>query len=150
MPAYIAFLDAKSAFDVVSHQSLMCKLFHIGIEGNMWTLISSLHQDAKSVVKWQGQISEEFCMEQGVCQGGILSTDLYKVYEDSLLDRLCMARNATTIGQVICVVPACADDCAVLADTPELLQSFLDIGVDSSKMERHILKCYSGDPRQIT
>ena len=79
VPAYIAFLDAKSAFDVVSHQSLMCKLFHIGIEGNLWTLISSLHQDAKSAVKWQGQISEKFRMEQGVRQGGILSTDLYKV-----------------------------------------------------------------------
>ena len=34
IPAYIAFLDAKSVFDVVSHQSLMRKLFHIGIEGN--------------------------------------------------------------------------------------------------------------------
>ena len=47
MPAYIAFLDAKSAFDVVSHQSLMRKLFHIGVEGNLWSLISSLHQEAK-------------------------------------------------------------------------------------------------------
>ena len=97
MPAYIAFLDAKSAFDVVSHQSLMRKLFHIGIEGNLWTLISSLHQDAKSAVKWQCQISEKFRVEQGVRQGGILSTDQYKVYEDCLLDRLCIARNATTI-----------------------------------------------------
>ena len=68
-------------------------------------------------------------MEQGVCQGGILSTDLCKVYEDSLLDRPCMERNAMTIGPVICVAPACADNCAVLADTPELLQSFLDIHV---------------------
>lgn len=51
---YIAFLDDKSAFDVVSHQSLMHKLFHIGIEGNLLTLISSLHQDVKSAVKWQG------------------------------------------------------------------------------------------------
>lgn len=140
MPAYIAFLDVKSAFDVVSHQSLMRKLFHIGVEGNMWTLISSLHQDAKSAVKWQGQISEKFCVEQGVRQGGILSTDLYKIYGDSLLDRLSMARNATKIGPVICVAPTCADDCAVGADTPELLQSLLDIGVDSSKMERYILQ----------
>ena len=69
-----------------------------------------------------------------------VSTDLYKVYEDSLLDRLCMASNATTIGPVICVTPACTDDCAVLADTPALLLSFLDIGVDSSKMERYILQ----------
>ena len=79
-------------------------------------------------------------MEQGVRQGGILSTDLYKVYEDRLLDCLCMARNATAIGPVICVAPASADDCAVLADTPKLLQSFLDIGVDRSKMERYILQ----------
>ena len=53
MLAYITFLDAKSVFDVVSHPSLMRKLFHIGIEGNLWTLISSLQQDAKSAVKCQ-------------------------------------------------------------------------------------------------
>ena len=133
MPAYIAFLDAKSAFDVVSHQSLMRKLLHIGVEGNLWTLISSLRQEAKSAVKWQGQISEKFRVEQGVRQGRILSTDLYKVYGDSLLDRLSMARNATRIGPVICVAPTCADDCAVGADTSEVLQSLLDIGVDNSK-----------------
>ena len=69
MPAYIALLNAKSAFDVVSHQSLMRKLFHIGIEGNLWTLISSLHQDTKSAAKWQGQISEKFRVEQGAGQG---------------------------------------------------------------------------------
>ena len=32
-PVYIAFLDAKSAFDVVSHDSLLRKLFHAGVEG---------------------------------------------------------------------------------------------------------------------
>ena len=52
-PAYIVFLDAKAAFDAVSHQSLMRKLFYIGVEGNLWTLVNSLHQDAQSAVKWQ-------------------------------------------------------------------------------------------------
>ena len=33
--AYIAFLDAKSAFDVVTHKSLMRKLFNVWVEGNM-------------------------------------------------------------------------------------------------------------------
>ena len=41
------------------------------IVGNMWSLISSLHQDVKSAVKWHGQISEKFRVEQGLCQGGI-------------------------------------------------------------------------------
>ena len=29
---FIAFLDAKAAFDVVNHASLMRRLFHIGVE----------------------------------------------------------------------------------------------------------------------
>ena len=47
---HVAFLDAKSAFYDFSHKSLMRKLCNIGVEENMWTLINSLHQDAKSVV----------------------------------------------------------------------------------------------------
>ena len=90
--AYLAFLGAKSAIDVVSHKSLMRKLFNIGVEGNMWTIINSLHQDARSVVKWQGEISKHFRVEQGVRQGRILSTDIYKVYNDGLLDRLTIAK----------------------------------------------------------
>ena len=116
--ASLAFLDAKSAFDVVSHESLMRKLFKIGVEGNMWTFINSLHKDAKSAVKWQGEISVQFRVEQGVCQCGTLSTVLYKVYNDGLLDILMIAENATRIGPIICVAPACADDCAVGADGP--------------------------------
>ena len=75
-PLYIAFLDVKSAFDVVSHDSLLRKLFHIGVEGTNWTLIHSLHQGAKSVIKWKGSYLETFEVHQGVRQGGVLSTDL--------------------------------------------------------------------------
>ena len=75
---YIAFLDAKSAFDVVSHTSLMRKLFHIGIEGQCWNLINSLHSNAETVVKWGGQLSGSFEIRR-VRQGGILSTVMYKV-----------------------------------------------------------------------
>jgi hypothetical protein len=44
------------------------------------TLIKSLHENAKSLVKWNGNISEPLNVNQGVRQGGILSTDLYKLY----------------------------------------------------------------------
>ena len=118
----------------------MLKLFNIGVEGNLWTLVNSLHQDAKSAVKWQGDISKKFQVEPGVRQGGILSTDLYKVYSNSLLDRLSTNKDATRIGPVIYVAPACADDVAIGADSPDIMQSLLDIGVDNSKMERFILQ----------
>ena len=72
-PLYVAFLDVKSAFDVVSHDSLLRKLFHIGVEGTNWTLIHSLHQGAESVIKWKGAYSETFEVHQGVRQGGYLA-----------------------------------------------------------------------------
>ena len=59
---YVAFLDAKSAIDVVYHDSLMRKLFHIGTEGTVWNLIHSLHISAQTVVKLQGELSEKIEM----------------------------------------------------------------------------------------
>ena len=47
-PLYIAFLDTKSAFDVVNHGSLMRKLYHMGVEGAPWLLIRSLHEGSES------------------------------------------------------------------------------------------------------
>ena len=49
--SFIAFLDAKAAFDVVNHASLMRRLFHIGVEGVTWSLIHSLHRKAQSVIR---------------------------------------------------------------------------------------------------
>lgn len=40
--SYIAYLDAKSAFDVVDHASLMRRIYYIGVDGVLWNLIYSL------------------------------------------------------------------------------------------------------------
>ena len=69
-PVYAAFLDVKSAFDVVPHDSLLRRLYHTGAEGRTWSLIHSLHSEAVSVVKWQGNYSQPFKVKQGVRQGG--------------------------------------------------------------------------------
>ena len=103
---FVAFLDAKSAFDVVSHTSLLRKLFHLGIGGAEWSLVHSLHEGAESVVKWEGSISDVFHVQQGVRQGGILSTDLYNLYIDGLLDRLSSSGDECFVGEICCVAPA--------------------------------------------
>ena len=56
----IAFLDAKAAFDVVNHASLMRRLFIISVEGVTWSLIHSLHREAQTVIRWCGQMSKPF------------------------------------------------------------------------------------------
>ena len=139
-PMYAAFLDVKAAFDVVPHDSLMRHLFHTGVDGKTWSLIHSLHEGAESVVKWQGNLSEPFKVHQGVRQGGILSTDLFKVHGNGLLDRLVKTGRGCHIGEICCVAPTCADDMLLLSDTQEALQFLMNIAVDNSIMEKYLLQ----------
>ena len=139
-PLCVAFLGAKSAFDVVCHDSLMRKLYHIGIEGTPWLLIRSLHQDATAAVKWDGAVSEPFSVRQGVRQGGILSTDLYKVYLDGCLRRLAEVRGGYHIGEICCAAPTCADDVAAISNTLGVLQSMVSSAVDYSEMELYLIQ----------
>ncbi|MCG7866749.1 MAG: hypothetical protein JAY74_10300 [Candidatus Thiodiazotropha taylori] len=139
-PLYVAFLDVKAAFDVVSHDSLLRKLFHIGLEGTEWSLVRSLHCGAESVVKWEGSTSSNFKVQQGVRQGGILSTDLYKLYGNDQLDRLKDMGVGSYIGEVCCAAPTTADDMALGASSLDTLQRLVTAAVDNSKLERYILQ----------
>ena len=55
-PFYLAFLDAKSAFDVVDIDILMRKLFLLGVQPSTWKIIDELHQNTKTCVKWKQQL----------------------------------------------------------------------------------------------
>ena len=68
-PLYIAFLGVKAAFGVVSHKSLLRKLFHIGVEGKEWSLIHSLLKGNESVVKLEGSTTSSFKVRQGAVKG---------------------------------------------------------------------------------
>ena len=137
---YIAFLDAKSAFDVVDHASLMRILFQIGVDGKLWNLIHSLHSNAQTVVRWLGQTSESFYNHQGVRQGGILSTDMYKVYLNPQLNRLSETGEGGTIGEIDCAAPTAADDIAAVTDKPSSLQILVGTSDDFSRMEHYVLQ----------
>lgn len=83
---FAAFIDASKAFDVVWHNSLLCKLYESGITGCSWQLVHQWYQNLESKVKWENQLSCSFREEQGVRQGGILSPLLYKAFINPLLD----------------------------------------------------------------
>ena len=140
LPTYIAFLDAKSAFDVVNHASLLRKLFHFGVEGQCWNIVDSLHSNAETVVKWDGKFSDRFELHQGVRQGSILSTDMYKVYNNKLLDRLDSTMLGIRIGGISCAAPTCADDTANVSKTRDALQTLVSVSVDYSEMEHYCLQ----------
>lgn len=57
LPTYIAFLDGKSAFDVVVHANLTRRLFQMGLSYQSILLIKSLYDNASSCIKWNGLYS---------------------------------------------------------------------------------------------
>ncbi|XP_063427548.1 uncharacterized protein LOC134711049 [Mytilus trossulus] len=136
----LVLLDAKSAFDVVVHSHLMRRLFHCGIDDTLWRIIQSMHWQSTSAIKWEGMIADEFPVSQGVRQGGILSTDLYKVNVNPLLNRLQQSGLGCKIGNVLCNTTACADDIALLGKRPPDMQVQINISADYAGMEGYKLQ----------
>ncbi|CAC5417734.1 unnamed protein product [Mytilus coruscus] len=57
-------LDAKA--DTVIHSHMLRRVFMAGIDDGHWGLIKDLHEHAKSAIKWEGNISQPFNVNQGV------------------------------------------------------------------------------------
>jgi hypothetical protein len=137
-PLYIAFLDTKKAFDVVWHSSLLRKLYLLGIEGNLWLVAKEMYKNMKAQVKWDGLLSREITIKQGLNQGGVGSPNFWKTYENPLfllLEQLGIGYNVGSIymGEIIL-----ADDKAFLSSSPYDLQSAIDAASDYANSNRYI------------
>ena len=96
---YVAFLDARKAFDTVWHTGLLVKLYQKGIRGHIWHLIKKWYSSSISCVLWDGQCSLSFAINQGVWQGGVL---LYCIFVDELLDHLTSGLGALLWSANVC------------------------------------------------
>lgn len=137
---HLILLDAKAAFDTVIHSHMMRRVFLAGINDKHWSLIKNLHEDAESSVKWGGYVSEPFKVNQGVKQGGILSTDLYKLYINPLLDRLESSGIGYKIGNISTNNTACADDIALISENHHEAQILVNMATDFAYMEGYELQ----------
>ena len=136
---FIASLDARKAFDVVYHSSLMRKLFLAGIDPATWCIINDWYTDLTSQVRWKGELSDVYNIELGVRQGGIFSADNYKSYINPLL--LCLEGSGygAKLGSIYAGAPTCADDVILLANKEYDLQHMLNITAEYANKERYIL-----------
>lgn len=124
---YVSFLDTSKAFDTVWRPGLMVKLHKLGITGRLWSLINQCHQDTVSSIVVNQTRSEWFPVDQGVRQGGVLSTFLYLVYINDLIQALQHGSPNTGILNIPSSCPSLADDLSLIAVTPLALQKLLDI-----------------------
>ena len=130
----LVLLDAKAVFDTVIHSHLLRKVYLVGIDDKHWSLIKHLHENAQSSIKWEGNISTPFVVNQGVRQGGILSTNLYKLYFNQLLNLYDTTGIGYQIGNISTNSAACADDIALVSNQPDQTQILINTAYDYAYM----------------
>ncbi|XP_064646251.1 uncharacterized protein LOC135499433 [Lineus longissimus] len=128
----ICSLDARKAFDVVSHSRLKLKMFGTPMKKSLWCLIDDLYDSSTEVVRWCGEDSREYAVRQGVKQGAVMSPTLYKLYANDLASSLTKAGLGLHIGPTYIGSPGCADDLLLLTSSPMELQAMMSVSNDHS------------------
>ena len=79
-PLFALYLDAKSAFDVVRWELLIKNMYSIhGIDKSLLFIDKRL-SCRQTVVEWDGHLLGPIKDEQGLEQGGVSSSDFYKIF----------------------------------------------------------------------
>ena len=94
---YVAFIDAKKAFDKISHWTLFRKLIDRGVPLHLVIILCYWYQKQEMTVRWGVCISDSSKVTNGVLQDSMLTPLLFNIYIDGLRDIV----NKSSIGGFI-------------------------------------------------
>jgi exonuclease III len=129
-PVYLCYLDASKAFDKVNHWHLFSKLMNRKLPYIIIRLLMKWYTTQSFIIQWEGILSTNFNVSNGVRQGGVLSPILFNIYMDDLSNALNKAKigcmiNSTSVNHLFY-----ADDAIIMAPSPTALQKLLNICVE--------------------
>jgi hypothetical protein len=136
-PLIVATLDVEKAFDTVNHNILLQKLYSTNAPLNICATIAALYDAPEEHVVLNGLVSRKYSVGQGVRQGGVLSTPLYKLYIDDLLHQLQREGDGLFIGTGFAGSPTCADDILLMANNEDRMQYMLDTVYDYARQHKY-------------
>ena len=129
----VTFLDSTRAFDTVDHDCLKVKLYEFGVTGKLWTLLDNMYWNLKSCVRCNGILSRYFDLNRGVRQGSSLSSKLYLIYINELIDLVSASGMGAVVLDIQSGCPVQADDIALIASNETYMQSLINICYEYSQ-----------------
>ena len=128
-PAFVLYLDARSAFDVALKEFIINNLYHYGIQDQGLVLIDQRLRNRKTICEWNKVLMGPIPDQCGVEQGGINSSDFYKVYNNDQLNLAQESGFGIQLGPVTVSALGQADDVALIADNLHALQGLVDLSL---------------------
>ena len=115
-PLYILYLDAKSAFDVVLKELLVRNLFFSGTSGETLLYLNERLANRQTILDWDGHLMGPIIDEQGLEQGGVSSSDFYKIFSQEQLRSAQESGLGIPLGPLTVSAIGQADDTALLSN----------------------------------
>ena len=130
LPTFLLFLDARSAFDTVIIQYLIRSLFLSGMRGDSVTYFDNRLSNRKTCCEFDKTFVGPILDQGGLEQGGIPSSDLYKLYNNELLTTAQRSKlGIVMVGSMVLSAVGQADDTGLLSNDLYKLQHLLEIAL---------------------
>ena len=127
-PVFVLYLDAKSAFDVVLRELLVKNIFNINNNCSQSLLyLDNRLKSRETFLDWNGELMGPILDEQGLEQGGISSSDLYKIFGKEQLTLAQRSKLGVMLGKLIISCIGQADDTALISNDIQKLFYLLEL-----------------------
>ncbi len=103
-------------------------------EAGVWRILHQYYDESFAVVNVEGFRSSAFKIDEGVKQGGILSSFLFNFFLDDLLNRLLSMIIGALLGDVNASAIAYCDDILLLASNEGQMQRLINCCADYAKL----------------
>ena len=133
----VIYLDFKKAFDSVSHNKLLQKVWVFGITGNVWHWLRAYLTNRIQCVTINGILSDALPVSSGVPQGSILGPLLFLIYINDFPSSIELSHVLLFADDVKCALPVSSpnDSYQLQQDLSKLLEwsHFWELPLNESK-----------------
>ncbi|MES9883911.1 MAG: reverse transcriptase family protein, partial [Sedimenticola sp.] len=133
---FVAFIDARKAFDTVNRDCLWYKLMSVGLHGKVVGAIQSLYSNVSCAVRVNDDLTEWFDVNLGVKQGCVLSPTLFSLYVNDLTEAIDGLHCGVNFDDDRVSMLLYADDIVLMCENETDLQRMLDVVNDWSRKWR--------------
>ena len=114
-------------FDKVNHYGLFIKLMNRCVPLVFINVLIHWYGLCVAMVRWNNVFSNEFYLQCGVTQGGVLSPVLFAVYVNSIIEQLSSSGHGCHMGNVFLACVMYGDDLLLISASLYDLQQMIDL-----------------------